>query len=1361
MARRKKSRCCEDEMENTSRLEKIVESLAQSMANMQTSISNLAVTIENQNDSRPKGEVIVNKHYISLWRDLGGGNVFFCPGGSLHPVQFLDKIERLFRDAGVPDEAKVGLAINCLRQSAADWALNKEKNLASYDDFKRAFRERYWNAEHERALYYDIKYGEYTGGSRGDYLLKIAGSASYLSNSIDEGDLVTMIVDHFPTEIKRGVILNGIKRLDDLAKYLRVLDGSYEDERRRGGPRGNLRTPPVRNLGNQSNLQREGGGNHNREIRYLTSFNAEPEALLSESEEESKEENFKSPVFSGVISGQLVDILIDSGSQISAVSEEFVSQLKDKEIQVPSLPISDMSVSAAVGGKKYRVKEQVLLSVTVESDGDNTQQFTFSNICVVVPKLNTPVLFGSDWLVASQVNLDFHKMVLSLPGAGFEIKIKFETKRDGVLALNFIAGQNAKRHTYTDSEFQQAVSKAENLNEVEKSSLYTLLKKYDVVFSETPGLIKGFEHTIKMKDKTPFFKRSYPIPVAYRNEVERQVKEMVAWNVIEPAQTEFVSPLVVVKKRDGSARICLDARMLNKRMENDHVLPPKPEELLMKFRKGQVLSTLDLTASYWQIEIKEDDRKFTGFLYDNETYVFKVLPFGLSTSVASLIKAVKEILGPQSEGFVSAYVDDLLINSDNFEEHLKHLEFVLQKLKERNVTVKLRKCMFVRSEVPYLGHIISGEGVRMDPDRIRAIQEFPTPRNIRDLRGFLGLVNFERRFSSGFADLTVPLLRLLRKGVRWEWQSAEQAAFDLIKETYLKVTMVVHPDFSKTFYVQGDSSGFDVGSCLFQWNGSENRNVIAYASRTLKGAELNYTVTEKEALSIVFALQQWRCIVLGQDLVVLSDHKSLSFLMDAKLKTARLTRWTMFLQEFNFRIEYCPGKDNKVADSLSRNPLPRITCSLPDTKNSVHVALMKIVKEYRLVKENLCQIGQDQLEDEGLRKIIGVLKGEKIKGFNEEKVKRIINWFKIHDGLLFRRGTEDSPGYKLCVPRNQVLDLVKQQHAEIGHFGVKKTIAFVQRAFYWAKMSKQIRKVVLSCDLCQKSKICKRLVGKNHTIVTDRPGRLVFLDLMGPLPKSRGGVVYILAVIDGFSRYVKLYAIKKANARAIVNHLKNDYFIRVGVPERIISDNATQFHSKIWKKELESYNIQVCHTSVYFPEGNVTERVNREIGRLLRALCHEKHTKWSMYLSQIEDCLNNVVHESTGFSPSLLHFGTETPSHISDLFQFPVSDVSKPELQQRWVLAYEKLSVKAKRNDSKNDGKMSAFEVSDAVLVRQHPISSAIDATIKKFFLLYEGPYFVSKIIAPNCYELVDKEGTSIGRHNIKNLKKYVSHTRL
>nr|CAI5867607.1 unnamed protein product [Callosobruchus analis] len=961
--------------------------------------------------------------------------------------------------------------------------------------------------------------------------------------------------------------------------------------------------------------------------------------------------------------------------------------------------------------------------------------------------------------------MDFDKMLVYIPELNMLLKCRFEGNEGQTLSINLLNTVSEKlepaRHMYSEAEVAKVVEISGRLNENEKKRLMSLISEFRTVFSETPGRMEVYEHEIVMRDESPFHQPSYPVPVCFKDAVKSQIKDMIQLGVISQCRTEYVSPLVVVRKKDESARVCIDARMLNKKMEGDAISPPHPEELLAKFNKSQFMSSLDMTAGYWQVPIRKEHRKYTGFLFEGITYCYNVLPFGLKTSVASFIRGLWKVFGPEFDEFLLLYVDDMLVYSRSVEDHFKHLKLIFQRLSECNLTIKLRKCAFARDRVEFLGHVITPDHIMIDPGRTDAIQKYPAPRNIRELRGFLGFINFERRFVRDFSDLTLPLLPLLKKNKQWHWGNSEHQAFINIKKAFLKVTFLTHPDFTKRFYVQCDSSGYAVGASLFQMGQDGERGFLAFASRTLRGPELRYTVTEKEALSIVFAFKHWRSIVLGQPLTVLTDHKALSFLMTLKLGNSRLTRWVLVLQEFDFQIEYCRGSDNVLADGLSRNPIPCSVACVPDNQTTVNLSLMKLVSKYPKVEAGLKSIKKDQESDVWIRSKIDVLRKQAEAGatFEPSVVEmKIIEWYSLYEGVLFRKGDTSDRGHKLCVPKNQVEELIQQQHAEIGHFGVKKTALFIKGSFYWPKMMKNIRRIVLSCELCQKSKVAKRTVGSVNTIVVDKPGRLVFLDLMGPLPRSVAGVVYLLAVVDGFTRYVLLYGLKKANARSVINRLKNDYFVKMGIPERILTDNATIFHAKLWKRELEGLSIKVSHTSVYFPEGNITERVNREIGRMLRAFCYEKHTKWAQYLGQIESCLNEVVHESTGFSPKFLHFGIQTNSRICEFINPPPNSDARQELTSMWVLAHKKLMTKAERKRTKRQGGLEVvFKEGDAVLVRQHPLSSAEDSIIKKFWLLYEGPFWVSKVINPNCYEVTDGDGLFAGRHNVKNLKKYIA----
>ncbi|CAH1961380.1 unnamed protein product [Acanthoscelides obtectus] len=297
--------------------------------------------------------------------------------------------------------------------------------------------------------------------------------------------------------------------------------------------------------------------------------------------------------------------------------------------------------------------------------------------------------------------------------------------------------------------------------------------------------------------------------MVYRDEVRRQIGDMLAAGVIQKERTSYISPLVCVKKRDGNIRVCLDARGLNSKIK-DLVNPPNPSELMANFKQGQIMSTINLTQAYWQIPVLPDHTKYLGLVFEGETYSFCRFPFGLSTSTASLIRCLNKILEGCND-FAQAYVDDLLIYPENIADHLRHLKTIFQRFSDTGITIKLRQCQFIRENVHFLGHVITSRGIENDEGRFKNISDFPVPRNLRELPGFLGLVNYEHRFCAGYAELTVPLLKLLKKGEKWRCGSDEMESFRVIKSAFLKSMMLVHPDFKRTFYIQCDATAYAVG----------------------------------------------------------------------------------------------------------------------------------------------------------------------------------------------------------------------------------------------------------------------------------------------------------------------------------------------------------------------------------------------------------------------------------------------------------------------------------------------------------------------------------------------------------------------
>jgi transposase InsO family protein len=312
--------------------------------------------------------------------------------------------------------------------------------------------------------------------------------------------------------------------------------------------------------------------------------------------------------------------------------------------------------------------------------------------------------------------------------------------------------------------------------------------------------------------------------------------------------------------------------------------------------------------------------------------------------------------------------------------------------------------------------------------------------------------------------------------------------------------------------------------------------------------------------------------------------------------------------------------------------------------------------------------------------------------------------------------------------------------------------------FYWRRMRREIVQIIRSCDLCQKAKILTHtLAGEMSSLLPDRPNQLAATDLFGPLPRSRGGVMFVLVILDVFSKHVKLYALKKATTKAIVNRLTGDYLVKVGKCEKLLSDNGSQYSSRHWNDALEKENIQPVHSTVRHPQSNPSERVMRELGRMIRTYCHEHHTQWSDYLSTIESWINVTVHASTGMSPTMLHFGKQPQQAIHDLLNTPPSAQVSPSHDDLIVLARDKMKresmTRQRRHDSNH--KCETLKVNDLVLLKTHSLSSAIDKTIHKFLLLYKGPYKVGKLVAPNAYQLLDMSGNNVGTWNIVHLRKY------
>ena len=583
-------------------------------------------------------------------------------------------------------------------------------------------------------------------------------------------------------------------------------------------------------------------------------------------------------------------------------------------------------------------------------------------------------------------------------------------------------------------------------------------------------------------------------------------------------------------------------------------------------------------------------------------------------------------------------------------------------MKENNLTINLEKSYFFRSEVKFLGHILTSTGIKPDPEKIETIQNFSRPRNLKELRGFLGLINFYTKFSKNHAAKIVPLLELLKKGVKWTWNEHLERAFNEIKLLFSSSVLLNYPEIKKPFYLQTDASDVALGAVLFQLDEDGNPCPIIYASRTLKGAELAYYTTEKELLAIVWALHKFRSYIMGGKIIIRTDHKALTFLKTCKLLSGRLTRWTMAIQDYDISIEYCPGKNNLVADTLSR--LPEEENASKTANNDGKIILYALAKR---PSSNLRNRLQNFAQEQKLDPILV----QKIKDVKEKKTTK----YEIHDDLLYFVGGENK---RLCLTKGIIHDIIDECHEMYAHIGPLKVIKMLSDFFYYPKLAKIVRRRLASCDSCQRNKVTNQTCfSEMRNYLPERPNEILSIDFYGPLPASKGGFKYILSTIDAFSKYVVLYPLRRANTKAVINKLTKDHFPKHGKPSKIVTDHGTQFTSPVWSEFLKEQQIQPVFSSIRHPQSNIVERIHRELSRFFRSLIGENHGSWWSWIKVIGSCMNETYHETTEFTPIELQLNKKPKRAWENWLNFPPNN-SKMNYERKIELARENISRKGK-----------------------------------------------------------------------------------
>ncbi|XP_044316714.1 uncharacterized protein LOC123037923 [Drosophila rhopaloa] len=853
-------------------------------------------------------------------------------------------------------------------------------------------------------------------------------------------------------------------------------------------------------------------------------------------------------------------------------------------------------------------------------------------------------------------------------------------------------------------------------------------------FDGLAGVTHIAEHQIVMRDEKPLKQRYFPKNPAMQQIISDQVDELLRDGRIEPSRSPHSAPIVLVRKKTGEMRMCVDFRQLNAHSVPDAYPLPRIHHILERLRNARYISTLDLKNGYWQIPVAQESRACTAFTVPGRgLFQWRVMPFGLHSAPATFQRALDSVIGPDLEPHAFAYLDDIIVTGATREEHMQNLKEVFKRLRNANLRLNRAKCKFFCRSLVYLGHVISEAGIQTDPDKIAAIKGLQPPTNCKELRRCLGVASWYRRFVPNFAAIVQPMSTLLRKGKRWLWEEPQQLAFEDLKNKLTEAPVLACPDFTRKFQLQTDASDYGLGAVLTQ-QAEEGERVVAYASRRLVKSEENYSATEKECLAIVWAIRKLRCYLEGYRFDVITDHLALKWLNTIENPTGRIARWALELQQFQFDVHYRKGNQNVVADALSRQPL--------DTLHQLQEALSPC----KWIRAKLEQIDAQP---------------EKFPDYARE------------NGQLYRHLGDPAPDegispWKLCVPTEHRRHVLEEchDHPSAGHLGIRKTIRRVGQRYFWPGMHRDVRRHVRCCETCQRFKVSQlKPAGKMLTRRPEEPFTMVSADFIGPLPRSRRGNTMLLVFLDVFSKWVEIIPLRKATTAQLELAFRERILSRFGTPRTLICDNGAQFTSRGFKALCKRAGVQIQYTAPYSPQQNPTERANRTIKTMIAQYTADDQRSWDQLLPEISLAVNSSISDSTGFSPAYLVQGREprlpgawydkvTPS--SSTTPQPPEDRAKG-LQEAYAIARENNERASQEQQRYYNLRRRAWRplVGSWVLVRTHHLSKASEGFNAKLAPKYTGPYKVVKFLSQNVVRLLLRGSRKRRTASLPDLKEY------
>ncbi|KAI5707546.1 hypothetical protein M8J77_004691 [Diaphorina citri] len=995
--------------------------------------------------------------------------------------------------------------------------------------------------------------------------------------------------------------------------------------------------------------------------------------------------------------GKNLTALLDNGANPNFIKKSVVS----KEEIVFNKP---MKTAAQACGAMVEVIGHVSKLIQI---GKTKFHYKFS----VVENLVEEMILGIPFLLNEKCIMDFDRKCLVMGNRG----------RETIYALG-VAPQKPQTFDVNLEDVKHGFQKSDS------ESLYALLKKHDHIFNSSGPLQQtdAIIHTIKMKTEKPIYVKPYKVSYQKEEIIATQIQEMLDHRIIEESVSPYNSPIVVVTKEGKEPRFCIDFRKINENSYDEDCQTLNIKDLINKIGDKKVFSSLDLRKGYWQVELDEDSKQYTAFSSpDGRHWQFRVLAFGLKGAPGTFMRLMNKVLGGYIGKFCEVFLDDIIVYSHNIDEHLHHLDLVFERLSLYKLTTSLKKCHFGKQELNYLGYVITSDNNQVQPAHVMAIQNIQPPKTKRQLQSIIGTMNWLRDYLPKAAEVMAPLTSIIARKP-FSWTEKDSVELEKIKERFKNLDPLHRPKANLPMILQTDASGLGLAATLYQEEDGK-KMIITNASCKLNATQRNYHINEQECLAVVWGINKFKSYLDGRHFILRTDSRALTWLHKFKEDKSKLIRWALLLQEYTFSIEHVKGRNNELPDAMSRSPWNEEVGSENEDWERMVFPPTQL--------ENVQQL--HSLEEKDIL--------EQIRKTQEEMINQNIldstDKYKKDDGILYfkTKGT-----YKILIPRKMVPIIIKLYHDDplYSHPGRDQTLKAIQRTYTWSGMTKDVSDYVKKCSVCARVKTTGRI---NSSPLTPRTPvgvmHTVCIDLMGPYTRSTKGKRFLLVATDNFSKWTEAYPLSSSDTKKIISSLEQEFFCRFGYPQVIISDNGSQFTSKMFKNACDTWKIKHYTTATYCPRQNPTERENQKIKNKLRMflLDEKNHKKWDENIPKILFSLRTSENAGTKHTPAEILFGKNL-RHPLDVCQIEQNSSQDDCAEQRRVtrsqtdkMVKDNLKDYQTRYSGSSENKKE-LQVGQEVYVRNHALSSAVEGKTASLSAQWIGPFIIKQHISANTY---------------------------